>query len=93
MKLLLFSDLHTNTIATRRLLARAATVDVLIGAGDFATLRQHLSRCIDILQAIDRPTVLVAGNNETTDELRAACAQWPSAHVLHGTQITFGRTT
>lgn len=93
MKLLLFSDLHTNRTAAQQLVTRAATVDIVIGAGDFATVRRNLSQCIDILHAIARPTVLVAGNNETTDELRAACAHWPSAHVLHGTQVTIGSLT
>src|SRR5262249_37003755 len=37
--------------------------------------------------------ILVAGNHETTDELRAMTRQWSSAHVLHGTGITIGETT
>jgi Icc-related predicted phosphoesterase len=32
--------------------------------------------------------ILVAGNNETTDELRAACRGWSSAYVLHGEAVT-----
>jgi Icc-related predicted phosphoesterase len=88
MKLLLFSDLHVDIVAAQRIRARAAAADVVIGAGDFANAGRGLSRCIEILSAIDRPTVLVAGNNETTEELRDACAQWPAAHVLHGSQIS-----
>src|SRR5262249_18462962 len=36
------------------------------------------------LAAITAPTVLVPGNNETEDALRAAAAGWESAAVLHG---------
>lgn len=93
MKLLLVSDLHADDAAARRIVQRAETVDVLIGAGDFARVRRNLQRCIDILREITRPTILVAGNNETTDELRAACRQWPAAHVLHGTAVTVGGVT
>ena len=93
MKLLVFSDLHTDTIAAERIRARAATVDIVIGAGDFANARRNLSSCIAILSTIDRPTVLVAGNNETTEELRAACAPWRSAHILHGTQVVISGVT
>jgi uncharacterized protein len=93
MRLLLFSDLHTDTAAAQRILSRAASADVLIGAGDFANARRNLSRCIDILSKIDRPTVLVAGNNETTEELRAACERWPAAHILHGSHITIAGLT
>jgi Icc-related predicted phosphoesterase len=88
MKLLLFSDLHTDTSAARRLVERAPAFDVLIGAGDFASTRRGIERCIDILKAIQQPVVLVAGNNETTEELVAACRQWPQAHVLHGSGVT-----
>ena len=38
MKLLLFSDLHADTIAAQQLLQQAQSVDVLVGAGDFATV-------------------------------------------------------
>ena len=88
MKLLLFSDLHTDKFAAEAIVRRAQSVDVLIGAGDFANVRHNLHVCIDILKAVDRPTILVAGNNETTDELRDACRNWSSAHILHGTGVT-----
>jgi uncharacterized protein len=88
MKLLLFSDLHADTNAAQQLLQRAQTVDVVIGAGDFATVRRNIQRCIDILRAVLCPAILVAGNNETTEELQAACRGWSSASILHGTAIT-----
>jgi uncharacterized protein len=93
MKLLLFSDLHADSTAAQQLLQRAQTVDVVIGAGDFATVRRNLQRCIDILRAVSCPTILVAGNNETTEELQAACQNWPSAHILHGSAITVENVT
>jgi Icc-related predicted phosphoesterase len=60
---------------------------VIIGAGDFANERTGVSTCIDILKAIQIPAVLVAGNNESYDELVAACANWQSARVLHGAGV------
>lgn len=93
MKLLLFSDLHADAAAARRLVTRAQAVDVVIGAGDFGNVRRRLQGCIDILRAIDRPVILVAGNNESTEELAEACRGWPHAHVLHGSAATvFGVT-
>jgi uncharacterized protein len=85
MKLWLFSDLHTDTDATARLVTLASEVDVLVGAGDFGNLRTNVRKCIDVLRAVKKPAVLVAGNNESTEELTAACRSWPEAHVLHGT--------
>jgi Icc-related predicted phosphoesterase len=92
MKLLLFSDLHASAAAARHLVERAAAADVLVGAGDFATMRRHLAVCIEVLSAVEKPVVLVAGNNESTEELAAACRQWPAAHVLHGSGVTVGGT-
>ena len=88
MKLLLFSDLHTNTAAATRLVELARDADVVVGAGDFANERHRVSACIPILSAIKVPAVLVPGNNESYDELVAACKSWREAHILHGTSVT-----
>jgi Icc-related predicted phosphoesterase len=84
MKLLLFSDLHCDVDAAARLVQRAEEVDVLVGAGDFATCRRGLGQTLDVLRVVTRPAVLVCGNAESADELRQACEDWPSAQVLHG---------
>lgn len=93
MKLLLFSDLHTDTAAAARIVNLARDVDVAIGAGDFANLRRGVSICIEILKQIRKPAVLVPGNNESYDELVSACSGWASAHVLHGTGIELAGIT
>jgi len=84
VKLLLFSDIHADLEAARQIVAKSREVDVVIGAGDFATMSRGLQRCVDVLSQIDRPTVLVPGNNEWPDELLSACKDWKSAHALHG---------
>ena len=66
MKLLLFSDLHADTAAAQRLVERAGKADVLVGAGDFGNVRRHIRVCLDVLRAVGKPAVLVAGNNEST---------------------------
>jgi Icc-related predicted phosphoesterase len=84
MKLLLFSDLHANRSAAEAVVRMAQDADIVVGAGDFANGRRDIEVCIDVLKTIDRPAILVAGNNESTEELRIACRVWPSAIVLHG---------
>ncbi|QDU36527.1 Calcineurin-like phosphoesterase superfamily domain protein [Maioricimonas rarisocia] len=88
MKLLLFSDVHRDLEAVRRLVERATDVDVAIGAGDFATCRKGLQPIIDALQQMPCPVVLVAGNAESTGELQTACDDWSDGHVLHGSGVT-----
>ncbi len=56
----------------------------MIAAGDFASVHEGLEETIDALRPISVPTVLVPGNNETEDALRAACEGWDAATVLHG---------
>ena len=87
MKLLLFSDLHTNVAAAQRLVELSRDAEVVIGAGDFASARRGLSIGIEVLRQIQKPTVLVPGNNESYDELVNACSGWANAHVLHGKGI------
>ena len=84
MKLLAFSDLHCDLGQAAELVARSAEVDVVVGAGDFASVHDGLAETIEALSAIEVPTVLVPGNNETELDLREACADWPAATVLHG---------
>jgi Icc-related predicted phosphoesterase len=84
MRLLLCSDIHCDLGAARRLVERSAEADVLVCAGDLAVMRTGLQKTVDVLAEATIPTVLVAGNGESYEELADACARWPSAHVLHG---------
>jgi len=84
MRLLLFSDLHCDLQAAERLVARSRDFDALVGAGDFGASRRGVGVCFEVLRTIERPAVIVPGNNESLDELTEAAAVWPSARVLHG---------
>jgi Icc-related predicted phosphoesterase len=84
VKLLAFSDLHRDLGQAAELVALSAEADVVIGAGDFASVHEGLKQTIAALAAIETPTVLVPGNNETEQALRDATAGWDAATVLHG---------
>jgi Icc-related predicted phosphoesterase len=84
MKLLAFSDLHRDLDGAARLVEQASDADVVIGAGDFASIHEGLEETIGALAAIEKPTIVIPGNNETADALRAACDGWQAATVLHG---------
>jgi Icc-related predicted phosphoesterase len=84
VKILAFSDLHCDLAQAERLVELSRDADVVIGAGDFASVHSGLTETIDALTAITIPTVLVPGNNETEDALREAVAEWDAATVLHG---------
>jgi uncharacterized protein len=84
VRLLAFSDLHTDLGRARRLVQESAQADAVVGVGDFASVHSGLEDTIEALRAIEAPTVLVPGNNETEEALREACADWSRAVVLHG---------
>ena len=84
MRALAFSDLHRDLEQARRLVQRAIDADVVLCAGDLASVHRGLEETVAVLSAIETPTFLVPGNNETDEELRAACEGWESATVLHG---------
>jgi Icc-related predicted phosphoesterase len=92
VRLLAFSDLHRDLDQARSLVDRSSEADVVIAAGDFASIHEGLEETIDALKPISVPTVLVPGNNETEDALRAACEGWDSATVLHGQGAEIERT-
>ncbi len=87
MKLLAFSDLHRDLEQAAVLVSLSADADLVVGAGDFASVHHGLEPTIAALAAIEAPTLLVAGNNETEDALREASSSWPAATVLHGESI------
>ena len=84
MRILAFSDLHRDLGRAASLVGRSADADVVIGAGDFASVHEGLEETVGALAAIETPTLLVPGNNETADALRDAAQGWDAATVLHG---------
>jgi uncharacterized protein len=93
MRLLAFSDLHTDLEAAARLVERSRDADVVVAAGDLASVHRGLEPTVEALEAIEVPTVVIPGNNETDRALREACAGWEAATVLHGESAELeGRT-
>jgi Icc-related predicted phosphoesterase len=90
IQILAFSDLHRDLDRARSLVERSAEADVVVGAGDFASVHEGLEETIGALAAIETPTVLVPGNNETADALRDAASAWSAATVLHGEAAEVG---
>jgi Icc-related predicted phosphoesterase len=84
VRILAFSDLHRNLGQAAELVGMSADADLVIGAGDFASIHEGLEETIGALAPISAPTLLVPGNNETEDALREAAADWSAATVLHG---------
>lgn len=87
MKILAFSDLHCDLEQAAKLTDLAAEADLVVGAGDFASVHERLPATIKGLAGIEQPALLVPGNNETEQALRDDATAWPSARVLHGEAV------
>ncbi len=88
MKILAFSDLHHSQARADDLVAASRRADLVIGAGDFCNTRQDLAGAMALLDGIKAPMMLVPGNAESIEELRAAAPR--GATVLHGSEIQLG---
>ena len=93
MRLLCFSDVHRDKRQAQALADMAVDADVVIAAGDFASVHRGIGDVIDMLVVVETPTVLVPGNNETEEALREACEGWKAATVLHGEPAEIGGVT
>lgn len=86
-KLLLCSDIHCNIRHCESIVKQSQNVDIVICAGDLASVHRGLQNTVDALKEISVPIILVPGNNETYDDLKNACRYWENASILHGNGI------
>ena len=94
MKILAFSDLHTDLDQAAQLVEMAEEADLVIGAGDFASMHEGLGGTLGVLARMKAPAVIVPGNNERMADIRVASSSvWRDAKVLHGKSVEIdGRT-
>lgn len=84
MRILALSDLHRDRDIARTIVDASREADIVVGAGDLATKGIGLRETIDFLCAVAVPTILVAGNHDSLDELRDACCDSEAINILHG---------
>lgn len=90
MQLLAFSDPHRDTRTARELVAASAQADLIVGGGDFGDRGLGARDVLDILADTACPVVIVSGNHDRLDELRALTARHAGLHLLHGEAIDVG---
>ena len=80
MKLLIFSDIHTDWKTLERLLGVEA--DYYIAAGDQLTWSKGVERCGEILHARGDKVYVLPGNHESADLVSGMCARY-GLHNFH----------
>lgn len=83
MRLLAASDLHADLAAAQALVDAAPAADLVLIAGDLADSFEGLEPLMEVLAPLGAKAILVPGNNESVEQLRAATA----LTVLHGERV------
>jgi uncharacterized protein len=88
LKLLIFSDIHTDWKALERLLEIDA--DCYIAAGDQVTWARGSDRCGEILSKRGDKVYVLPGNHESANDVAGMCARY-GLHDFHERHFTAGK--
>jgi Icc-related predicted phosphoesterase len=88
MKLLIFSDIHSDLAALQKLMDTDA--DYYFAAGDLVNFGRGLERCGEILQKRAGKVYVMPGNHESAAQISAFCQQF-GLHDFHGKTLVLGR--
>ena len=87
MKILIFSDIHSDARALERLVAMEA--DYYISAGDLVNWGRNLEAMGEILKQRGEKVYAIPGNHESEQQLSAMCEKFGLNH-FHGRSIQAG---
>ena len=88
MKLLIFSDIHSNHKALEKLVATDA--DYYFAAGDLVNWARGLEECGKILQRHAERVYVLPGNHESAAQITRFCDQF-GFHDFHGQTVRIGK--
>jgi Icc-related predicted phosphoesterase len=88
MKLLVFSDIHSDLNALERLLATDA--DYYFAAGDLCNWGRALEATGEVMKSKADRVYVLPGNHESADQISSFCARF-GFHDFHGRRMQVGR--
>jgi len=88
VKLLIFSDIHSNHKALEQLMATEA--DYYFAAGDLVNWARGLEQCGKIMQPRGERVYVLPGNHESAPQIATFCAQF-GLHNFHEQTIRIGQ--
>lgn len=87
MRLLIFSDIHSNHHALERLIATEA--DYYFAAGDLVNWSRGLDQCGEIMKKRAAQVYVLPGNHESAGQITTFCKRF-GFHDFHGESIEIG---
>ena len=85
MKILAFTDIHGNKRAISHIIttAKKENVDFLVCAGDISVFEEDLDKLISSFKVAQKPLIIIPGNHEGEDFLKAICKKHKFCIYLH----------
>lgn len=73
MKILFFTDIHSDEKIVKKVLKKAKECDVLACSGDISFFGKGLAKTIKELKTAGKPLLLIHGNHEDLEDVNAHC--------------------
>ena len=83
MKILAFVDMHGSHKALEKIKKQAKQVDLIVCAGDISQFELELEKHLARLSSFGKLVLIIHGNHEEPDVLRAACSKFENIVFLH----------
>lgn len=83
MKILAFVDVHGSQKALRELEKKSKDVDLIVCAGDISQFELDLEKHLAKLNSFGKLVLIIHGNHEETDILKAACSKFDNIIFFH----------
>jgi uncharacterized protein len=84
MRLLIFSDTHGRASMLDALAKKAKQADMLVCAGDITVFEEGLEMVLRRLDRIGKPVLIIPGNHESPELLKAVCKLHKNITYIHG---------
>jgi len=83
MKILAFVDLHGNLKKLGEIKKKAKNADIVVCAGDLSIFGAELDWLMAELNDIGKKTLILHGNHETEEEIKALCTLFENLEFIH----------
>ena len=83
MKLLLFTDIHSNKSHLETVKKKALHADALICLGDLTMFQAYMKLFLRELNGIGKPVLMLPGNHESEEALKKACEDLKNITFIH----------
>jgi len=95
MKLLAFADIHNDLPSMKRIQAavKKHKPDVVVCAGDFTVFEHHIGTMGKWLDKLGRDVLVIHGNHETEEHVRALCRKSKHLTFIHNKIVTLNGIT